>query len=128
HISIILNLPHGHIWTFDEVDRFADSILRGGAPLPGLSQMKITGDEATAHVVSPVPLKEVALHYTTDTGEWQKRPWQTVAAEMGRHIISVRLPQQRPLVCFLSVTDERNLRVGTEYEEITTEVSKVEKH
>ena len=75
-----------------------------------------------------MPLKDVALHYTTDTGEWQKRRWQTVAAEVGRHIISAHLPPQRPLVCYLSVTDERNLRVSTEYEEITTEVSKLEKH
>jgi len=125
HISVILNLPHGHIWTFEEVDQFADSILRGGTPLPGLSLMKIAGDKATAHVGSAVPLKQAALHYTTDTGEWQKRRWQTVAAEVERNTISAYLPQQRPLVCFLSVTDERNLRVSTEHEEITIDAAPI---
>ena len=128
HVSVILNLPHGHIWTFEEVDQFADSMLRGGAPLPGLSQMKIAGDKATAHVVTPVPLKQATLNYTTDTGEWQKRRWQTVSAEVDRNTISAHLPEQRPLVCYLSVTDQRNLRVSTEYEEIASEVSTTEKH
>ena len=118
HISIILNLPHGHIWTFEEVDRFADSILRGETPLPSLSTMKIDADKATTHVVSRVPLKQAGLNYTTDTCEWQKRRWQTVAAEVDRNTISAHLPQQRPLVYYLSVTDQRNLRVSTEHEEI----------
>ena len=82
HVSVVLNLPHGHIWTFDEVDVFVDSVLRGGTPLPRLEPMKTDGDRVSAKVVSPVPIKEAALHYTTDTGEWQKRHWQTVPAEV----------------------------------------------
>ena len=121
HVSVILNLPHGHIWTFKEVDQFADNILCGGEPLPKMSLMKIDGDKARSHVTSPVPLKEAALHYTTDTGEWQKRRWQTVAAEVDRNTISARLPQQRPLVCYLAVTDQRNLRVSTEHEELAAD-------
>jgi dienelactone hydrolase len=117
HVSIVPNLPHGHIWTFDEVDVFVDSLLRGGTPLPCLGPMKLNGDCVTAKVVAPVPIKEAALRYTTDTGEWQKRHWESAPAQVAHGIVSVRLPAQRPLVWFLSVTDERGLRVSTEHEE-----------
>ena len=69
-------------------------------------------------VVSPVPVKEAALHYTTDSGEWQKRHWQTLPAELKDNTIIARLPGQRPLVWYLAVTDERGLRVSTEHEEL----------
>ena len=121
NVSVILNLPHGHIWTFEEVDQFIESILRGGTPLPKLSLMKIVGDQATADVKSHVPLKEAALHYTTDAGEWQKRRWQTVPAKVERDRVRATLPQQRPLVCFLAVTDQRNLRMSTEHEELMSD-------
>jgi len=80
--------------------------------------MKIKGDHVSAPVASRVAIKQTQLHYTTDTGDWQKRQWQTVPAELHRNIISATLPPQRPLVCFLSVTDERGLRVSTEHEEL----------
>ena len=91
HVSVVLNLPHGHIWTFDEVDVFVDSVLRGGTPLPCLGPMKLNGDRVSAKVVAPVPIKEAALRYTTDTGEWQKRHWQSAPAQV-EHGISQRAP------------------------------------
>ena len=118
HVSVVLNLPHGHIWSFQEVDAFVDSVLRGGTPLPCLGRAKIVGDDVRVKVVAPVPIKSAALHYTTDTGEWQKRRWETVPAEVQRDAVSARLPALRPLVWFLSVTDERGLRVSTEHEEL----------
>jgi dienelactone hydrolase len=39
HVSVIINLPHGHIWTFEEVDHFTDSFSRHGMPLPQLGSM-----------------------------------------------------------------------------------------
>jgi dienelactone hydrolase len=118
HVSVIINLPHGHIWTFKEVDHFADSILRGGTPLPQLSPMKVHRDVTTAKFSSRVPLKDASLHYTTDTSEWQKRQWKSVPADILPGTISASLPTQRPIVWFLGVTDERGLRVSTEHEEL----------
>ena len=116
HVSVVGNLPHGHIWTFGEVEVFVDSVLRSGPPLPCLGPMKTQGDSVSTKVISPVPIKQAALHYTTDTGEWQKRQWQTVPAEVKANTITARLPGQRPLVYYLSATDERGLRVSTEHE------------
>jgi dienelactone hydrolase len=116
HVSVVLGLQHGHIWTFDEVDTFVDSVLRGGSPLPQLGPMKIDGDRVSAKVISPVPIKQAALNYTTDSGEWQKRRWQTVPAEVKGNTIRARLPGQRPSAYYLSITDERGLRVSSEHE------------
>jgi hypothetical protein len=115
---VVLNLPHGHIWTFGEVDAFVDSVLRGGTPLPRLQTMTIRGDRAVVAVKSRTVLKRAELHYTTDTGEWQKRQWKTVPAELRDNTITAQLPQPRPLVCYLSVTDEHGLRVSSEHAEL----------
>jgi dienelactone hydrolase len=120
HVCVVLDLPHGHIWTFNEVDVFADSVLRGGPPLPRLEQPKIDGDRVRVKVISPVPAKEAVLNYTTDSGEWQKRRWQSSPAELTDNIVIAHLPEQRPLVWYLAVTDERGLRVSTEHEEWLT--------
>ena len=118
HVSVVPGLPHHHIWTFDEVDVFVDSVLRGCPPLPRLGRTRIDGDRVSATVVSPRPVKQAALHYTTDTGEWQKRRWQAVPAELKGNTVTARLPGERPLVWFLSITDERGLRVSTEHEDL----------
>jgi hypothetical protein len=115
---VVLNLPHGHIWTFNEVDVFVDSVLRGSPPLPRLEQPKIDGDRVSVKVISPAPIKEAALDYTTDSGAWQMRHWQTFPAEWKDNTIVARLPGQRPLVWYVAVTDERGLRVSTEHEEL----------
>jgi hypothetical protein len=80
---------------------------------------KIAGDRVSAKVISPVPVKRAALHYTTDSGDWQKRHWQTVPAKLEANTVTARLPGQRPLVWYFSVTDERGLRVSSEHEELS---------
>lgn len=118
HVCVVLNLPHGHIWTFAEVDQFVDSVLRRGAPLPQLRTLRIREGVAAAKVTSPVPLKKAELHYTSDGGAWQQRHWETVPATLERNVITATLPSQRPLVCFFSATDDRGLRTSTEHLEL----------
>jgi dienelactone hydrolase len=117
-VSVIVRLKHGHYWEFREVDSFVDSVLVGGKPLAKLEALQITGSTATARVDSTVRLKKAELHYTSDSGEWQKRDWKTKGAEMNAGQISARLPAERPLVCYLSVTDERGTRVSTDHAEL----------
>ena len=115
HVSVNVGLPHGHIWTFGEVDAFVDSVLRGGKPLPKIGAMKLSGNTARVSVDSSVALKTATLNYTTDSGAWQKREWKTVPARIEGSSVSAELPSQRPLVAFLAVTDERGLRVSSEH-------------
>jgi len=112
-LSVKIRLPHGHIWTFPEVDCFVDSVLKNSEPLPKLKPMKIADGLAMATFSSKVPVTKAELNYTTDEGEWQKRLWKTVPAELVHGKVTARLPVERPLVCYLSVTDQRNVTVST---------------
>ena len=117
-LSLRVRLPHGHIWTSKEVDLFVDSQLKGGEPVPSLAGMKIVSDVASARFNSKAPVTKAELNYTTDSGPWQKREWKTIEATIQNDIISARLPAQRPVVCFLSLTDARDVTITTPHVEL----------
>ncbi len=112
-LCIKIGLPHGHIWTFGEVDCFIDSVLRHDPPLARVEPLKLRDDRATTTFSATVPVATAELDYTTDTGPWQQRVWQRRPAEVHGHHVSAALPARRPLVCFLAVTDQRGFTVST---------------
>jgi len=118
-VSVKIKLPHGHIWTFGEVDAFVDSHLKSTPPLATLDVMRISGERVTAKVSAPVPVTKAEFHFTTDTGPWQKRQWFSKPAEFKDGIVTAPLPTERPLVCYLSVTDSRGVAVSTQHEELS---------
>jgi len=111
-ISIQVRMPHGHIWTFGEVDAFISSYLKKGDPLPEIGAMTRTGDTVSAKVTSKTKLKAAQLHYAIAEGEWQNREWKSLPAEIKDGVVSAKLPTHRPLVYYLAVTDERGLQVS----------------
>lgn len=117
-VSVKIKLPHGHIWTFGEVDQFVDSHLKGGQPLATLDAMRLSGESVRTKVTATVPVTKAEFHFTTDSGPWQKRNWQTVPAELKDGVVTAPLPAGRPLVCYLSVTDSRGVAVSTQHEEL----------
>jgi len=117
-VSVKIKLPHGHIWTFGEVDQFVDSQLKGGEPLATLGAMRIAGESVTTKVTAPVAIAKAEFHFTTDSGPWQKRNWQSVPAQFADGLATANLPAARPLVCYLSVTDSRGVAVSTQHEEL----------
>jgi len=117
-LSLRIGLPHGHIWTFPEVDAFVDSVLQKGEPLAKLDSMTIKDGMATATFSARIPVVKAELHFTSDTGAWQKRVWKTVPAELQNDAVKAKLPADRPLVCFLSVTDQREVLVSTAHQEL----------
>ena len=119
HVSIIPRLKHGHYWEFEEVDAFVDHVLRGGPPLAHLSAPRLQGKELSASVRATVPLRAAELNYTASSGPWQQRLWEAVPAELRDAKVFAQLPAQRPLVAYLSVTDQHGLRVSTEHLEVT---------
>jgi dienelactone hydrolase len=115
-LAVIPRMKHGHIWTFPEVDRFVDQVLRGGPPLPGIKTMiaqdgtvqaETTGNSATAQLVS-----------TGGTGPWTERTWKSTPATLRDGVVSASLPPERPLAFFISVSDAAGVRATTPYEEI----------
>jgi cephalosporin-C deacetylase-like acetyl esterase len=119
-LRIEVQMPHGHEqgWAPKEIGLFADSILKGGEPLPALGPMKTTDGRATATCTAKVPVVKAALHYTTDSGRWQDRKWRTVEAKIEGNTVLAELPKDRPLVCYLSVVDQRQAMVSTEHADI----------
>jgi dienelactone hydrolase len=118
HVSVAVNRPHGHIWTFPEVDAFVDSVLRRGPPLVRFSAPLVVGDRLSAQLDRVIAAKETSLCYTTNSGPWQKRTWKTVTAQLDGNRLSADLPTARPLVAFLALTDERGLPISSEHVEL----------
>ena len=117
-VSVQIGLVHGHIWTFGEVLSFADWVLKGDAPLPEVSALRLRDGKAWATVHSQTKISQAELCYTTSSGAWQQRKWMSKPARIENRKISAILPTERPLVCFLSVADDRGLKVSTQHEEL----------
>ena len=112
-VSVRVRLPHGHIWTFGEVDAFIDSHLKKGEKLLDLSDITVKGNIVSAKVTGTVGIKSANVHYAKADGPWQKREWKTTPADRRGGTIAAQLPADRPLVVELAVTDERGLEVTT---------------
>ena len=120
-VSVRVDLDHGHIWTFKEVDAFVDSVLRPGEESPDLARVSEIGVEnntTEARVLHGGPAVKAELHYTTMTGSWTARQWQAVPAKLESGDLSAPLPAERPLTFFFTVTDARGLVTSSPYAEI----------
>lgn len=115
-LSVRVRLPHGHIWTFGEVDAFIDARVKGGDPLPKLAAMKRDGETVTTSVTGKATLKAAHLHYAPADGPWPRREWKSVPAEVKDGTVTAKVPADRPLVFYLAVTDGRGLQVSTSHE------------
>jgi hypothetical protein len=118
HVSVVMKLPHGHIWTFPEVDQFIDRALQH-QPFPKIGPLQTTAQTTgqTVRAKSTEPLQSASLNYTTNTGPWQKREWTTTPATISSKTIEAQLPEVMPLVYFITATNKDNLRISSEYSE-----------
>jgi lysophospholipase L1-like esterase len=120
-IAVRVDLPHGHIWTFGEVDAFMDHALKPGPDTPALVRL---GETKPAHGMATAPVLagsrpvSATLHLTSDTGDWTTRQWSEVAAEVTPDALQAALPPQRPLTFFFTATDDRGLITSSLYAEI----------
>lgn len=114
HVSVVMKLPHGHIWTFPKVDQFIDRALNKKR-FPEIGALKARWRAVRAK--STEPLASATLNYTRATGPWQKREWTTVPAKVSGKSIEAKLPAETPLVYFLTGTTKDGLRISSEYSE-----------
>ena len=119
-LRIEVRMKHSHPagWAPKEIGLYADSVLKGGKPLPALGPLTIEDGGARAEVTAEVPLVCGELHYTTDAGPWKERTWHSTEAAVADGTVSAPLPDGRPLVFYLSVTDDRGAMVSTEHAEL----------
>lgn len=114
-IEVRMLHSHEHGWAPKEIGLYVDSVLKGGDPLPVLGPMKINEGKLSAALTAKVPVVKAQLHYTTDSGPWQKRNWVSADARLGHGTVEAELPKGRPLVYYLSVTDQREAMVSAEH-------------
>jgi dienelactone hydrolase len=114
-LSIQVRMPHGHIWTFGEVDAFIDSHVKKGEPLLQLGKMTRDGDAVSAKATGKP--KSAQLHYAVAEGPWQKREWKSIDATVDGERVTAKLPTDRPLVYYLAIKDERGLQTSAPHDE-----------
>jgi len=112
-------MPHGHEpgWAPKEIAAFADSLVNGGELMPIMTDQGRDGRKAWATFDSGRTIAKAELHFTRDTGPWQKRTWEAAPAQVAEGLVTAELPEGAR-VYFLNVTDDRELVVSTEHEEI----------
>ncbi len=104
----------------EEIHAMADALLRGQPSLARITKSGREGTTVWATYTSSTPIAGAELNYTTDSGEWQKRNWQTLPATLdaAQARISADLPAG-VTAYYLNLTDVRNLVVSTEHETLT---------
>jgi len=114
-LCIRVKMPHGHPqgWAPIEIGLFADSYFKQGKPLAKIGPMKVDEGIATSTYNSPAKIVSAQLHYAVAKGTWQSRNWTTVDGTFERGALHAKLPQARPIVAYLTVTDERGALVST---------------
>lgn len=119
-LSVQVRLPHGHPqgWAPPEIGLYVDSVLKQGLPLPRLSRLETKDSVASCTVDSKVEVAKAQLHYTTDTVEWQKRDWKSIDVSLADGRVTAQIPTARPIVYYLTVTDERGAIVSTDHAEL----------
>jgi hypothetical protein len=114
-------MKHGHPPAGDppEITVFADSIVRGGVPLPRFIQSGREDRRAWARYDAALPIKEAKLRYTTDHAAWVDRSWETAPAEFREKEKSIEaiLPAGTTAY-YLDLIDDRGCIVSSPHEEM----------
>lgn len=112
-ICLKIGMPHGHIWTFGEVDRFIDWKLKDGPQPPRFGAITREGSDVRAPIEHLSGTEKGQLNFTTDTNGWRERKWQAIPAELKDGVVSVALPSPAPTAYYLSVVDDKGLSAST---------------
>ncbi|MBP7935018.1 MAG: alpha/beta fold hydrolase [Phycisphaerae bacterium] len=117
-----IRLPHSHPdgWAPKEIGLYVDSVLRNGQALPRIKRITRQGTQVQATVKSPIPVKEATLNYTTDTGGWKERKWESRPAQLDQNgqRVRVQLPSDQAITYFVNVTDERGAIVSSDIQRV----------
>jgi dienelactone hydrolase len=118
-LCVRLRMPHGHGEGErpKEIQVFADSLLRGEAPLAKITGQGRVGEQVWATFAFKTPVVKAELNYTRDTGNWKDRLWESTPAVITDGKITATLPPATR-VYYLNLFDTRDCVVSTEHEEL----------
>ncbi len=118
-LCLRIRMPHGHGAAGEnpeEIHQFANALLRGGEPMPGIVEQGNSQEAAWANFQSAVPVESAELCFTKDSGKWQDRVWQSIPADidLATKRVSATIPTDAR-VFYLNVFDARGCAVSTEH-------------
>jgi dienelactone hydrolase len=117
-LVIRVRMEHGQTQgaTPEEIHAFADKYLKSGASLASIGGQGLTGRRAWVKYTSTTPVIRAELNYTLDSGVWEHRRWQTMAADLdhGRSMASAPLPEGVK-VHYFNLIEQRGLIVSSEH-------------
>lgn len=120
-LCLRVRMPHNHGdgWAPAEILAFAESQFGRGQSMVKITSQGNDGRQAWATFEANSPIERAELNYTCQTGKWQDRQWQTTAAtvDVAARKVTAEIPQGTK-VYFFNVTDQQNLIVSSEHEEI----------
>jgi hypothetical protein len=114
--SLVVGLGHDNAGLIYPINRrFADSIVKGGTPLPKVGKIERRGKLVSASVESVRPILKAELCYTCDVGPDIKQIWKTLPASISGGKVSAELPDGATFF-FINVFDDLSV-AGTEAKE-----------
>ncbi len=119
-LCVRLRMPHAHGGAGEnpeEIRVFADSILKGLLALPVITGSGRDGTNAWATYTAKVTVAKAELNYSKDSGRWQDRKWETIAAKLTDGRVTASVPEGTRLYYF-NLFDERDCVASTEHEEL----------
>ncbi|MBL8813425.1 MAG: acetylxylan esterase [Planctomycetaceae bacterium] len=118
-LCLRIRMPHGHGSAGEnpeEIRVFADSLLKGGKPLPRITSQKLDGDQLVVSFETTVSVPKAELCYTKATGRWQDREWLSIPAEVDGNAgrVTVAIPADATTF-YINLFDERDCVVSSEH-------------
>ena len=117
-IEVEMKHSHVHGWEPKEIGLYVDSVLMKSQTLPRLGPIHREGKDIHTHVVNKAKIVSGQFHYTTDSGSWKERKWQTVDAKVEDGTVHAELPKERPIVFYLSARDDQGAMVTAQHVEL----------
>ena len=121
-LCIRIEMPHGHGGLGEnpeEIHVFANSVLRGGTPLPRITRQSLDRGKLRVEFESEQPVVRGQLTYTRALGYWQDRKWTAAPAQLDAEAgcAEAELPPATT-VCYMNLFDDRGCVVSSEHVEV----------
>jgi dienelactone hydrolase len=106
---------HGPGWEKRELYVFADSVVKGTSPLPGLSRPEVDLKTRLVKAKSSGRLVGASLFHTEDGGKWKDRRWENIPCDVRDGEVVSRAPLPAGVKAFnINAKDDRGLLVSSE--------------
>lgn len=106
-------MGHAHPPSGDppEITVFADAITKKIVPLVKI----VSQNDTEVYYDGMMPVRRAELNYTVDRGDWTKREWKTMQANINepKKIVSAPIPAEATAY-FFNLYDQRNMLVSSE--------------